>query len=95
MSERGDVELLKDILEAIGRAQRYTETMSLSDFIENTETQDAVARNLVVIGEAVKKISPEFRRNHPDIEWTQIAGFRDRLVHDYHGINLKIVWAVI
>lgn len=92
MSERGDVPALKDILEAIGRVQRYIGTMSLSDFLENTEKQDAIARNLGVIGEAVKKISPEFRRKHEEIEWIQIAGFRDKLVHDYYGVNLKILW---
>ena len=64
MSERGDVPALKDILEAISRVQRYVGTMSLSEFLENTEKQDAIARNLGVIGEAVKKISPEFRRKH-------------------------------
>jgi len=48
-----------------------------------------------VIGEAVKQVSPEFRRKHDQIEWTQIAGFRDKLVHDYHGVNLKILWDVI
>lgn len=95
MSERGDVPALKDILEAIARVQRYIGTLSLSDFLENTEKQDAVARNLGVIGEAAKKISPEFRRKHKDIEWTQMAGFRDKLVHDYYGVNLKILWDVI
>lgn len=95
MSERGDVPALKDILEAIARVQRYVGTMSLAEFLQNTEKQDAVARNLGVIGEAVKKISPGFRRAHDEIEWTQIAGFRDKLVHDYHGVNLKILWDVI
>ena len=75
MSERGDVPALKDIVEAINRVQRYIGTMGLSEFLENTEKQDAVARNLGVIGEAVKKISPEFRRKHSEIEWTQMAGF--------------------
>ena len=95
MSERGDIPALKDILEAISRVQRYVGTMSLSEFLENTEKQDAVARNLGVIGEAVKKISAEFRRKHSRIEWMQMAGFRDKLVHDYYGVNLKILWDVI
>ncbi|OFW15632.1 MAG: hypothetical protein A3H29_18225 [Acidobacteria bacterium RIFCSPLOWO2_02_FULL_67_21] len=95
MSERGDVPALKDIVEAINRVQRYIGTMGLSEFLENTEKQDAVARNLGVIGEAVKKISPEFRRKHSEIEWTQMAGFRDKIVHDYYGVNLKILWDVI
>jgi uncharacterized protein with HEPN domain len=95
MPDRGDAPALKDILEAISRVQRYIGTMSLTDFLENTEKQDAVARNLGVIGEAVKQITPEFRRKHDQIEWTQIAGFRDKLVHDYYGVNLMILWDVI
>ena len=95
MSERGHIPALKDILEAISRVPRYVGTMTLADFLENTEKQDAVARNLGVIGEAVKKISPEFRRTHHEIEWTQIAGFRDKLVHDYYGVNLQILWDVM
>ena len=58
MPDRGDVPALKDILEAIRRVQRYIGTTSLTDFLENTEKQDAVARNLAVIGEAVEQISP-------------------------------------
>jgi uncharacterized protein with HEPN domain len=95
MSERVDVPALKDILEAINRVQRYIGTIGLAEFLENTEKQDAVARNLGVIGEAVKKISPQFRRKHAEIEWAQIAGFRDKRVHDYYGVNLKILWGVI
>lgn len=95
MSERGDVPALKDILEAIGRVQRYVGTMSLSDFMGNTEKQDAVVRNLEIIGEAVRSVSPEFRRKHNDVEWGQIAGLRDKLIHHYFGVNLKIVWDVV
>lgn len=95
MSKRGNVPALKDILEAIGRIERYVGTMTLEEFLENTEKQDAVVRNLEIIGEAVKNISAEFRRKHKDVEWSQIAGFRDKLIHHYFGINRTILWDVV
>lgn len=66
-----------------------------SRFRTDLRTQDAVIRNLQVMGEAVKKISPETRDAHPEIPWKDIAGMRDRVVHDYFGISLEIVWDVV
>ena len=94
MSKRGIVPPLKDILEAIDRIQRYIGGMSLADFIANSEKQDAVVRNLEIIGEAVRNIPPEFREQHAQIPWNQIAGFRDRLIHQYFGVNWTILWDV-
>ena len=54
-----------------------------------------VVRNLEIIGEAAKNLSPEFRQKHATIDWKRIAGFRDRLIHEYFGINLEIVWSVV
>jgi len=95
MSNRGIGPSLKDILEAIDRIQRYVGAMTLADFIANTEKQDAVVRNLEIIGEAVRNIPPEFRKQHKEIEWSQIAGFRDRLIHQYFGVNWVILWDVV
>jgi uncharacterized protein with HEPN domain len=58
-------------------------------------TQDAVIRNIGIIGEAAKNISAEFKRLHKTIEWKAIAGMRNKLVHDYFGVNLDILWDVI
>lgn len=57
--------------------------------------QDAIIRNLQVMGEAVKKVSAETRASHPEVPWKDIAGMRDRVVHDYFGVSLDIVWDVV
>lgn len=69
--------------------------MSSEAFLTDTKTQDAVVRNLEIIGEAVKGLSPDFRRAHKDIAWKDIGGMRGRLVHHYFGVNWDIVWDVI
>ncbi len=57
--------------------------------------QDAVIRNLLVIGEATKGLSTEIRSDHPEIAWRRMAGMRDKLVHDYMGIDLRAVWRTV
>lgn len=95
MARRRDAELVKDIREAIGRISRYIEDVSYAAFLEDTKTQDAVVRNLEVIGEAVRGLSEEFRQQHADLNWKAMAGMRDRLIHHYFGVNWDVVWDVI
>ena len=86
---------LVDIKDSIFKIEEYTKEMSQADFFENTEKQDAVMRRLSIIGEAIKNIPDEFRAQHHDIPWHDIAGMRDKLIHEYSGIKLGRVWDVI
>lgn len=95
MSNRGDLAGIQDIREATIRIRRYVRRMSYKRFLADTKTQDAVVRNLEIIGEAVKGISSDFRRRHKDVDWKGMAGMRDRLIHHYFGVNLDVVWSVV
>jgi uncharacterized protein with HEPN domain len=95
MSDRTNAELIGDIQEAIRRVEAYTKAMNYEQFLRDAKVQDAVVRNLEIIGEAVKNLSPDFKKNHKDLDWKSIAGFRDRVIHHYFGVNWDIVWDVV
>jgi len=95
MSERRDKDFLLDIQEAVERIIRYTAGLSHDQFLRDTKTQDAVVRNLEVIGEATKNLSDAFVQAHPQIPWRNLAGLRDKLIHHYFGISWGIVWTII
>jgi uncharacterized protein with HEPN domain len=94
MSERTDRDFLSDIQEAIRRITVYVVGMAYETFLADTKTQDAVIRNLEIIGEATKNLSEELRVKYPDVPWKGMAGIRDRLIHHYFGVNLDIVWQI-
>lgn len=94
MSKRGVFEFISDIREAILRIEKYIKTVSYDDFIEDIKTQDAVIRNIEIIGEAAKNISADFRKRYPAVPWKELSGVRDRLIHHYFGVNLDIVWEI-
>ena len=95
MSKRDSLLLLEDMLDASQKIKRYTQDLSYEEFLSNDMTVDAVVRNFEIIGEAANRIDPEFKNNEPEIEWTRIRGFRNRIVHDYFGIDYRIVWEII
>lgn len=94
MSERTDRDFLADIQESIRRIGAYTTSMTYPAFLMDIKTQDAVIRNLEIIGEATKNLSEGLRTRYPDVPWMSMAGVRDRLIHHYFGINLDIVWQI-
>jgi len=86
---------LNDILEAAKRITLYTDNIPYEAFLSEIKTQDAVVRNLEIIGEATKQIPDEIRQHAPHIPWKSITGMRDKLIHQYFGVNLDIVWNVV
>lgn len=95
MSKRSITLLLDDILNALHKIERYLAGMSREDFLGDEKTIDAVVRNLEIIGEASKQLPTEFTANHNHILWFQIAGLRNRIVHDYFGLDLDIIWEIV
>lgn len=95
MSKRGEQEYLADMREAVHRIHGYTAGLSYGQFLADSKTQDAVIRNIEILGEAAKHLPSALTSAHPEIEWKSIAGMRDKLVHDYFGVNLDILWDVV
>ncbi len=87
--------LVKDIAEAIRRITAYLNGVGKERFFADIMIQDAVIRNLEIIGEATKKISEEYREQHADIPWREMAGLRDVLIHNYGSVDLYIVWKTV
>ena len=94
MSKRNPNLLVEDILESCHKIMDYTKDVSFEEFIADTKTVDAVIRNFEIIGEAANRLPEEFKDLHPNIDWFRIRGFRNRIVHDYFGIDYSIVWQV-
>jgi uncharacterized protein with HEPN domain len=86
---------LEDIIESIRKIRSYTNLLSFEEFCVDERTIDAVIRNLIVIGEAVKNIPEDTRKLEPGIEWRKIAGLRDFAAHAYFNVNNQIVWDVV
>jgi uncharacterized protein with HEPN domain len=91
-----DHHCLESILDATNRIIEYTTGIkSADDFNDDYRSFDATMMNFVVIGEMVDKLSEDFKRNHPEIEWIKIKGFRNLVAHDYFGIDAEEVWQII
>ena len=93
MPERDERLYLDDILRAIDRILSYT-AEGRDAFFADSRTQDAVIRNIEVIGEAIRGVLPATRAGHPEVPWKQIAGTRDRVIHGYFTVDLEIVWEI-
>lgn len=86
---------LEHILEAIGNVNEFTKGVSYDDLENNKMLTHAVVHNIQVIGEASYKLTKEFCKSHPEVEWADIIGLRHVLVHDYYNIRIKEVWNII
>lgn len=87
--------IIIDLQNSAQRTLRFTEGLSYEDFLDNELVLAAVQHQLVILGEAVKRLSTEFREVHPDIPWGRIAGLRDVLIHRYDEVDLEVIWGVI
>jgi uncharacterized protein with HEPN domain len=86
---------VEDILDAIARIQRYVEGLTFEQFLADQKTVDAVVRNLEIIGEAVRHLSATQEGLPGEAPWVDIAGMRNILIHEYFGVDLKIIWHTI
>jgi uncharacterized protein with HEPN domain len=95
MSKRDPTLLLEDVAISIEKIERYIYGLTMDNFKADEKTVDAVVRNLEIIGEAVRQIPSEFKEKHSNVSWNQIAGLRNRIVHDYFGLDLEMIWHIV
>ena len=92
---KDDLAYIEHIQEAISKILRYTQNLTREKFEDSPMVQDAVIRNIEVIGEATKNISSEMTSTFDKIPWKEMAGMRDKLIHDYMGVEIDVVWKTI
>ena len=92
MTEREYRDYLNDMIEAADMVASFIEGITKDQFLSDKKTQFAVVRALEIIGEASKKVPESIRTYYPDLPWKEIGGMRDKLIHDYFGVNDEVVW---
>lgn len=93
--KREFIDYVNDVLDATDKIESFIKGMSYEEFEKDDKTVFAVMRALEIIGEAVKNIPEDLRKNYPQIPWKGMAGMRDKVIHNYFGVNLKLVWETI
>jgi|SRR3989338_2240878 len=86
---------LQDIVDSINDVEAFVKNMDQDDFLKDKKTINAVIRSIEIIGEAVKKLPLSLKNKYPSIPWKKMAGMRDKLIHEYFGVDLEILWRVV
>jgi len=94
-STRPYLDYLEDILDAMEKATAFIQGMTYEQFAQDAKTVFAVIRALEIVGEATKQIPQSVKNSYPEVPWRQMAGMRDKLIHDYSGVNLVVVWKTV
>ena len=94
MSKRTSNLLLEDILDSGEKIFEYTKDLTFEEFQLDNKTIDAVIRNYEIIGEASNLLPDEIKEKYLEVDWDRIRGFRNRIVHDYFGVDLQIIWKI-
>lgn len=92
---KSDLVYFVHIQQSINHILEYTSKMDEAAFYQNQLVKDAVVRNFEIIGEATKQISNTIKEKYPNIEWKKMAGMRDKLIHDYIGVDYLIIWTTV
>ncbi|HVN58951.1 MAG TPA: DUF86 domain-containing protein [Bacteroidales bacterium] len=92
---KNDLLYIDHILESIEKIESYTNDLTKKEFSKNELVQDAVIRNFEIIGETSKKISKDTKQTFHKISWNEISGMRDKLIHDYMGVDIDVIWTTI
>ena len=92
---KSHIVLVRHILDSIARIETYVDKMDKRQFVVNFLVQDGVIRNLEIIGEASKNIPEDIRSRHANVPWRKIMGMRNKLVHEYFGVDIETVWIVV
>jgi uncharacterized protein with HEPN domain len=95
MKKRNEKFFLFDIKYSVEKILKYSKNLSFDEFINDEKTIDAIERNFEIIGEAVKSLSPKTKNKYPYVPFKQIAGMRDKLIHDYFGVDYEIIYTTI
>jgi uncharacterized protein with HEPN domain len=85
---------VRHVLDAIKEIESYLQNVSLEEFISKSEKRFATIKQLEIIGEACARISPTIKVKYPEVEWTNIIGFRNISIHEYFGVNFQLVWQI-
>lgn len=86
---------LRHILESIGRIEEFTKGATKEEFLKSIQLQDSVIRRIEIIGEATKNLPTEFQKEYDEVAWSKMARTRDKLIHGYFGVDLKMAWDIV